>query len=188
MMKEYQHYLFLVLKNLRRPIRWVSHNPFFGYSYHEAISYMGVEKSRYIKKEHERKMARFKKVDLYTVGLYTVEHKRSGDKLYLLVNDEGFFVFDIDLIVVGTDPSKVKARIPGEGEYDILWEKIIKNEEKINEFTDLPIDVGFIDNSGIYKEGLLHSFVEVMGCLAYGAVLSDEKYLFLPLFSLDKTI
>ena len=187
-MREYREYLYKVLYNLKRPIKYISHSPFYGYSYDEAIGYIGKEKARWLYKEHQERMKKYKSADLDSIGLHTVESKKSLDKLYLLVNDMGYFIFDIDLRVLGTDPSYVKARIPGEGEYDILWKKVIRNEEKINEFTNIPIKVSFIDEYGIYNEGILYEFIEVMGCLAYGNVLSEgeEKIYAIPLFFLDK--
>lgn len=178
--------LYDVLLNLKKPIRHISHNAFYGYSYEEAIGYIGKDRARWIYKEHEKKMKEYKKANLDSLGLHTVESKRTGDKLYLLVNDMGYYIFDIDLKVIGTDPNYVKARIPGEGEYDLLWERIIKNENKISEFNELPIKVCFRDDFGIYSEGVLYDFVEVMGCIAYGSILCDEKNLYIPLFFLDK--
>jgi len=187
-MREYRDYLYKVLYNLKRPIRYISDNPFYGYSYEQAMGFIGKDKARYIYKWHQEKMKRYKNANLDSIGLHTVESKKSGDKLYLLVNDTGYYIFDIDLRILGTDPSYVKARVAGEGEWDILWSKVIRNEEKINEFTDIPIKVSFVDDYGIYNEGVLYEFIEVMGCLAYGNVLSDgeEKIYAIPLFFLDK--
>jgi len=169
-MREYRDYLYKVLYNLKRPIRYISDNPFYGYSYEQAMGFIGKDKARYIYKWHQERMKRYKNANLDSIGLHTVESKKSGDKLYLLVNDTGYYIFDIDLRILGT------------------WSKVIRNEEKINEFTDIPIKVSFVDDYGIYNEGVLYEFIEVMGCLAYGNVLSDgeEKIYAIPLFFLDK--
>jgi len=186
-MMEYKELLYKTLYNLKKPIHYISDNAFYGYSYNDAISYIGKEKARVINKLHLEKMKRYLNVDLDSVGLYTVVSKKSRDNLYLLVNDGGYYIFDVDLIVLGTDPNLVKARIPIEQEWDILWEKLIMNENKINDFIEMPIKVSFTDEYGIYNEGVLYEFVEIMGCVVYGKVFSTDQNLYtLPLFFLDK--
>jgi len=185
MYKQYRLDLYKTLYNLNRPISFVSDNLFYGYTYEQAILYIGKDRAKWIYKESQERMKRYKKADLNTIGLHPVESKKSSDKLYLLVNDTGFYIFDIDLKVLGTDPYYVKPRVIGEGEWDILWERIIKNEEKINEFIDIPVKVNFTDEYGISMIGVLYEFIEVMGCIAYGSILSDEKIYNIPLFFLD---
>ena len=177
--------LLKTLYNLKKPIQVISDNLFYGYTYEQAILYIGKDRAKEIYKVHQSRMRAYKKADLNRIGLHPVESKKSGDKLYLLVNDMGYYIFDVDLKVLGTDPHYVKPRIIGEGEWDRIWEVIIRNEARVNEFTDIPIKVSFTNEYGIYKEGILYEFIEVMGCIAYGSILSDEITYNIPIFFLD---
>jgi len=188
-MEELRLELLKTLYSIKKPIQVRSNDPFYGYTYEEAINFIGKKRAKKIFDEYTEKLdqAYRKKVDLKKPGLYTVASKMLFKKLFMYVGTEGYIVFNSYLQMMDCPLTDIHPRRPMAGEFDLLWENLIANESRLDFFVgEYPMRTSFITTGDVRVECLLYELVEIMGIIPYGKVKYENNFYLLPLFLLDK--